>query len=143
MLTMPTTPLRMAEGLSRAFLLHHRVCPKAFDADGTLIVAAAEDAIVDAVDEIGLAYGCATVVETVPVDVVERMIERLAAHSDRSIELARAEAELDDLTADVRDLANQPPVIRYVNLVVRDAYDAGEPPWVCRRLGYLSAARSG
>lgn len=125
MLTMPTTPLRMAEGLSRAFLLHHRVCPKAFDADGTLIVAAAEDAIVDAVDEIGLAYGCATVVETVPVDVVERMIERLAAHSDRSIELARAETELDDLTADVRDLANQPPVIRYVNLVVRDAYDAG------------------
>jgi general secretion pathway protein E len=25
----------------------------------------------------------------------------------------------------VRDLANQPPVIRYVNLLVRDAYDAG------------------
>jgi general secretion pathway protein E len=29
------------------------------------------------------------------------------------------------LTADVRDLANQVPVVRYVNLLVRDAYDAG------------------
>jgi type II secretory ATPase GspE/PulE/Tfp pilus assembly ATPase PilB-like protein len=25
----------------------------------------------------------------------------------------------------VRDLATQPPVVRYVNLLVRDAYDAG------------------
>jgi RHS repeat-associated protein len=32
---------------------------------------------------------------------------------------------MDDLAADVRDLANQPPVVRYVNLLVRDAHDAG------------------
>src|SRR6185436_5226895 len=30
----------------------------------------------------------------------------------------------DDLTTDVRDLATQPPVIRFVNLLVSDAYDA-------------------
>jgi general secretion pathway protein E len=43
------------------------------------------------------------------------------------IELARVDgdAEQAELPTDVRDLANQPPVVRYVNLLVRDAYDAG------------------
>jgi general secretion pathway protein E len=58
------------------------------------------------------------------------MIERLTTRADRSIELmelARADAVGldDDVAADVRDLATQPPVVRYVNLLVRDAYDAG------------------
>src|SRR6185436_10831968 len=43
----------------------------------------------------------------------------------------------DNLTADVRDLANQPPVIRYVNLLVRDAYDIGASDI------HLEATRSG
>jgi general secretion pathway protein E len=53
------------------------------------------------------------------------LVERLTNRTERSIELRRADVSSDDdLTADVRDLASQPPVIRYVNLLVRDAYDA-------------------
>jgi general secretion pathway protein E len=58
-------------------------------------------------------------------DEVERLIERLTTHADRSIELSRVDTTSDDLATDIRDLANQPPVIRYVNLLVRDAHDAG------------------
>src|SRR6185295_12577086 len=64
-------------------------------------------------------------------------IERLTTRSERTIELARADHGTDDLAADVRDLANQPPVIRYVNLLVRDAYDAAASDI------HLEATRSG
>ena len=102
---MPTTdnPLALASGLSRDYLLHHRVCPHRIADDGTLVVATAPDAL---------------------TAEVERLIERLTTTTDRSIELARIGAAEDDLAADVRDLASQPPVVRYVNLLVRDAYDA-------------------
>lgn len=49
------------------------------------------------------------------------------------------EADQDELATDVRDLANQPLVVRYVNLLVRDAYDAGASDIhlesTCRGLG--------
>ncbi|MGH7623033.1 MAG: GspE/PulE family protein, partial [Gemmatimonadaceae bacterium] len=116
--------LALAEGLTRDFLLHHRVCPKALDPDGTLVVAAA-DALPGAVDEIAELYNKAIVTEFVSRDELERLVERLTTRAERTIELARADAAGDDLATDVRDMANQPPVIRYVNLLVRDAYDAG------------------
>jgi type II secretory ATPase GspE/PulE/Tfp pilus assembly ATPase PilB-like protein len=116
----------LADGLSREYLLHHRLCPRSWSDDGSLVVAAAPDAILDGVDDIAFAYGKRVAVESVDAAELEQLIERLATRSERSIEMARASTELvdDDLTADVRDLANQPPVVRYVNLLVRDAFDA-------------------
>ena len=38
--------------------------------------------------------------------------------------VAGDEAAIDPLEADARDLANQPPVIRFVNLLIREAHDA-------------------
>jgi type II secretory ATPase GspE/PulE/Tfp pilus assembly ATPase PilB-like protein len=91
-------------------------------------LAAAPDALLeDAVDDLRFVYGRAIQIEAVPLADVERAIERLTARAGRDIELARidgTEAE-DERTADVRDLATQPPVVRFVNLLVRDAYDAG------------------
>jgi general secretion pathway protein E len=121
----PLPPLTLAEGLSREYLLHHRLCPKGFDGAGALLVAAAPGALLDALDDLALVYGCPVTLEQATAEEVERLIERLATRADRSIELARVEGSGDDLAADVRDLANQPPVVRYVNLLVRDAYDAG------------------
>jgi general secretion pathway protein E len=136
-------PLTLAEGLSREYLLHHRVCPKGYAPDGALVVAVGPDApgpdaLAAALDDVALVYRCAVVTEPVTTDELERLVERLTARAERLIELARADAldgldagdALGDgltggLTADVRDLANQPPVVRYVNLLVRDAYDAG------------------
>ncbi|MBD0319793.1 MAG: type II/IV secretion system protein, partial [Gemmatimonadetes bacterium] len=114
----------LADGLSREFLFHHGVCPHRFAEGGTLVVLAAPGARLEVLDEIAFAYACAAVAEEAPAEEVERLIERLTTRADRRIELARVQGD-DDLAADVRDLASQPPVIRYVNLLVRDAYDAG------------------
>ena len=116
--------LALAEGLSREFLFHHRLCPRAIGGDGTVRVAAAGQALLDGLDEIAFAYGRPAVAEPAPDEEVERLIERLTTRAERGIELAQVHGG-DDLAADVRDLANQPPVIRYVNLLVREAYDAG------------------
>ena len=125
-MTAPSLPtVQLADGLSREYLLHHGVCPREHAADGTLIVAATDGAILDALDDLSVAYACRVVAEPATGEEVERLVERLSTLSERSIELARADAADDDFATDVRDLANQPPVIRYVNLLVRDAYDAG------------------
>ena len=120
----------LAEGLSREYLLHHRCCPKERRDDGTIVVAMAPEALDDALDDIAFVYQASVQVDEATLDEVERMIERLTTRKERSIELlelANGEGAWseDDATADVRDLANQPPVVRYVNLLVRDAYDAG------------------
>ncbi len=124
--------LAAADGLTREYLVHHRVCPMGYTSDGTLRVAAAPDALLDdALDDLASVYRCDTLVEPAPWADVERAIERCtrdSAQTDEATELARTQAgagEPDERTADVRDLANQPPVVRYVNLLVRDAYDAG------------------
>jgi general secretion pathway protein E len=136
--TSPTTPLALADGLSREYLLHHRVCPQSIADDGTLIVAAAPGAVLDALDDLALAYRRPISTTAVTAQDVEQLIERLATRAERAVELARTEPGADDdLAADVRDLANQPPVVRYVNLLVRDAYDAGASDI------HLEATRSG
>jgi type II secretory ATPase GspE/PulE/Tfp pilus assembly ATPase PilB-like protein len=116
--------LTLAPGLSREYLLHHRVCPDRLEENGTLVVATAADAFLDALDEIGALYGREVRADLTAWPDLERLIERATTSTERTIELARADAGDDDSTADVRDLANQPPVVRYVNLLVRDAYDA-------------------
>jgi general secretion pathway protein E len=133
---MQSTEVPLAEGISREFLLHHRLCPRAFAPDGALLVAAANDAFVDAADDLAFAYGRAVRLEPAAAAEVEQLIERLATRSDRRIELAQVHGD-DHLAADVRGLANQPPVIRYVNLLVREAYDAGASDI------HLEAARDG
>lgn len=131
---MPATssaPIFLAEGLSREYLLHHRVCPTGYASDGALLVAAAPDAFRDALDDLSVAYDCPVRAQRVLGDGIERLIERLTTRVERSIELARIDGAEDDLTADVRDLANQPPVIRYVNLLVRDATTPSSPALNC------------
>jgi general secretion pathway protein E len=114
--------LPLPDGLLREFLLHHRVCPIGFAEDGTLVVGVAPNAIRDAVDEVAYAYRARIAVEERAAGEIERLIERLATRAERAIELTRAgEDDDDERTADVRDLANQPPVWRYLNLLVGDA----------------------
>jgi general secretion pathway protein E len=93
------------------------------------VVAVRPDALLpEALDDLSIAYGSSVVPEPASADEVERLIERLSTEAERTVELERAgldESPDDPLTADVRDLATQPPVVRYVNLLVRDAFDAG------------------
>jgi len=122
-MTLQTSALILASGLTREYLLHHRLCPKHVDKDGTLVIAATHDSRLSGADDIAFAYQRTPVLETVPREELDRLIERLTTRSERTVELARVDQSGADATADVRDLANQPPVIRYVNLLVRDAYD--------------------
>src|SRR5260221_11683710 len=127
----------LAEGLTRDYLLHHRLCPIGERSDGTILVGAAPNAILDGLHDIAFAYRVDVASQEIPQEELERQIERLTARTERSIELARVEQDEDELAADVRDLANQPPVIRFVNLLVRDAYDAAASDI------HLEATRSG
>jgi general secretion pathway protein E len=118
-------PLELPSSLTREYLLHHQICPAELRDDGTIVLAVAPNALLDAADEIAAVYSSPVVTDTRTKDDVERLIERLTTRADRTIELSRVDTNADDLATDVRDLANQPPVIRYVNLLVRDAHDAG------------------
>jgi general secretion pathway protein E len=133
--------LELPPELSRDFLAHHALCPKAVTDDGALIVAATDGSLLDGAHDIAFAYGRRFVIETTQRPQLEALIERLVTRSDRNVELARVDAggdaSGDALATDVRDLANQPPVIRYVNLLVRDAYDAAASDI------HLEATRSG
>lgn len=117
--------LTLAPGLTREYLVHHRLCPKALQPDGTLVVAGTDDALLGGIEDIEDAYRLPVSRETVDRQELERLIERLTTRTERSIELARIDTGIDDLATDVRDMANQPPVIRFVSLLVRDAHDAG------------------
>lgn len=117
----------LADAVTRDYLLHHRLCPVGFTDDGGLKVAAAPDVFPEALDELADLYGRPVVLEETSLGEVQRLVERLVTQRERSVELADdlLAEPADDFAADVRDLANQPPVVRYVNLLVRDAYDAG------------------
>jgi len=114
----------LADGLSRDYLLRHRLCPLGVRADGRLVVGVAPDALLTGLDDIAFAYRQEVVTQDMAHDELEQTIERTTARTERTIELARVGSAESDFEADVRDLANQPPVIRFVNLLVRDAYDA-------------------
>jgi hypothetical protein len=69
-------------------------------------------------------------------------VERFATRGDRSVELEHESSVDDELSddepmTDVRHLATQPPVARYLNLLVRDAHDASASDV------HLEATRSG
>ena len=109
-------PAPLSESISREYLLHHRVCPRSLTADGSLVVAVAPDALLpEALDDLSIAYGSPVIPAPASADEVERLIERLSTSAERTVELERTGTadDLDDpLTADVRDLATQPPVVR-------------------------------
>jgi general secretion pathway protein E len=121
----PHEPIELAEGLSRDFLLHHRCCPVELSADGTVLVAVTADAALEALDDVSVAYQRAVASNEVTAEELERLIERLTTRAEHGIQLERDVEADDETTTDVRDLANQPPVVRYVNLLVRDAHEAG------------------
>ncbi len=136
-MTASLAEIELPDGVSREYLVHHRVCPLEVDAAGLLHIMATPDARRAALAELGFAFGRAYVEIPATSDVVERAIERIATMRERSVELAADVGAPDDFAADVRDLANQPPVIRFVNLLVREAVDAHASDI------HLEASRSG
>jgi type II secretory ATPase GspE/PulE/Tfp pilus assembly ATPase PilB-like protein len=118
-------PLPLAERVTREFLVHHRVCPIAVRPDGALAVAVTEDSMLAALDDLGIAYDRPVVTESLPPAELDVLIARLVAADDADVGLEARGLSEESFAADARDLATQPPVVRYVNLLIRDAFEAG------------------
>ena len=98
----------------------------------------------DILDDLWLVYGAPIVTTLVSVEELEALIERTLARAAQSIEFESGSQAADDQTANVRDLANQPPVVRYVNLLVRNAYQTpGRATYTWRRSGAGSVPATG
>lgn len=120
----------LAPELTREFLINHRVCPLRTDPEGTLVVGVGPDGCVDAVADVGRAYRMRAQPESVDQANLEREIERLVSSAEHALRFRAGDTsagsdDAEDLGADLRELATQPPVIRYVNALVRDAVELG------------------
>lgn len=122
--------LTLAPELTREFLQHHGVCPFREEQDGTLVVGIVPEGCQDAVQVVGKAYRLPARAEPTTQVVLDREIERVASSAEHALRMrfgadGQSDDMYDDLGADLRELANQPPVIRYVNALVRDAVEIG------------------
>ncbi|MEO8139372.1 MAG: ATPase, T2SS/T4P/T4SS family [Gemmatimonadota bacterium] len=125
------TQLPLADAFRQEYLEYYRMLPLEVH-DGRLRVAVAGTPNRDALADLGLSYDAE--VELVPVDPaeLEDAIRRTFAATESMVELIRdLDASLgttidlgDEQLADVRTLANQVPVVRLVNLLIREAHDA-------------------
>ena len=110
--------------LTREFLLRQRACPLHYDGDDQVVVAVGEQFNQAAVDAIAALTSRKASTKAIPDAELDQLIERLST----ALEPQGTDDEdgLGDLSLeDLRELANQPPVARYVNLLLRDAYDLG------------------
>src|SRR6266566_3930667 len=123
--------LPIAETFEADYLEQWKILPLEMAGD-RLRVAVAGEAAAEVLEDLELSYGVP--LELVPVSQEELLesIRRTFAASESVVELIKdLDAEVgpgsdasDDTLADARDLANQPPVIRFVNLLIREAHDA-------------------
>ena len=123
--------LPLAESFEPAYLEYWNVLPLEMNGERVRVAAVAEPAS-EILEDLELTYGVP--VEIVPVSREELLdgIRRTYAAAESVVELVKdlgAAVEVgaespDEGLADTRDLANQPPVIRFVNLLIREAHDA-------------------
>lgn len=107
--------------VSRDYLVHHRLCPAGITDTGELSVLVAPDADREALEELEVLFQARVVTVDATWGDVQRAIEHLTDHGHT--QLGNVVPDISPAT-DVRELANQPPVVRYLNLLIREASDA-------------------
>ncbi len=55
-MTLQTSSLTLASGLTREYLLHHRLCPTRVDEDGTIVIAITDNSLLGGADDVAFAY---------------------------------------------------------------------------------------
>ena len=128
-LLVPKLPI--PEAFQAEYLEYNHILPLEVTGD-RLRVAVAGDAAREVLEDLEVSYGVPLELVSVSQEDLLESIRRTFAASESVVELIKdLGAELgagadgsDDQLADARDLANQPPVIRFVNLLIREAHDA-------------------
>jgi type II secretory ATPase GspE/PulE/Tfp pilus assembly ATPase PilB-like protein len=124
--------LPIPESFSAEYLEYYRFLPLELTTSG-LRVAVAGEPHAEAMDDLQRSYnGAALELVTVSADELQAAIRQTYSAAESMVELVRdlnADLSLeagptDESTTDIRDLANQPPVIRFVNLLIREAHEA-------------------
>ncbi|MBI4501461.1 MAG: type II/IV secretion system protein [Gemmatimonadetes bacterium] len=124
------TGLSVPDVLAAEYLEQFQVLPLEI-AEGKLRVAAAGDPDPQALDDLSLLWQLPIEIVPAEPDELGEAIRRAMDANESVVELiddaGREDANLadDHDLADARNLANQPPVIRYVNLLLRDASSSG------------------
>ena len=123
--------LPLPESFEAAYLEYWGILPLEVEQERVRVATAGEPAS-EVLEDLELSFGVP--VDLVPVSKEDLLdgIRRTFAASESVLELVKdLDAELgtgsdpgNDQPADARDLANQPPVIRFVNLLIREAHDA-------------------
>jgi general secretion pathway protein E len=123
--------LPIVESFAAEYLEQWKVLPLELT-DDRLRVAVAGEPAREVLDDLELSYGVGLELVSVPAAHLVDCIRRTYAASESVVELIQdldtevppAGEGSDEQLADARDLANQPPVIRFVNLLIREAHDA-------------------
>jgi type II secretory ATPase GspE/PulE/Tfp pilus assembly ATPase PilB-like protein len=131
-----TIPLKsqlpIAESFRAEYLEYYRMLPLEI-AEDRLRVAVSGESNPDALEDLRQCYGVDLELVAVEREELQDAIRRLFAANESVVELVRDLDAVDGPTVrrsdgpditDLRDLANQPPVIRFVNLLIREAYDS-------------------
>src|SRR6266480_3121193 len=123
--------LPLAESFEPAYLEYYGILPLDIEGD-RLRVATDRQPAVEVLDDLEMSFGAT--LELIPVSKEELLdgVRRAYAAVESVVELVKdldgavgAGIEGSDAPlADARDLANQPPVIRFVNLLIKEAHEA-------------------
>lgn len=125
------TKLPLPDAFEATYLEYNGILPLEV-VDDRLRVAVAGEPAVEVLDDLEMSFGVALELVFVTPETLHDGIRRAYAAAESVVELVRdldgqlctSADGLQTPLIDARDLANQPPVIRFVNLLIRDAHDA-------------------
>ncbi len=122
--------LTLPEVFTREYLLNYKILPLGVES-GTVRVAAFGDPDVQALDDVALVFDAQVELVDAPEHSLKEAIQRAIDARQSVVEMVgevngHGLYDAEDVSlSDVKDLANQPPVVRYVSMTIRDAHAAG------------------
>ncbi len=129
-----TPPLRSELSVHRHFaadyLAFHRILPLKVEENALTVatVGAPDDEVVADLER---TFGATAILKQVAEDDLRSGIEQAYSEAESVLDLVENFSRGDEVSAvigaehDLRNLANQPPVIRFVNMLIREAQEAG------------------
>lgn len=122
--------LPLPDAFEAGYLEYNGILPLEM-AGERLRVAVVGEPAVEVLDDLELSFGLPLELVPVPRDQLVQGVHRAFAARETVVELVRdldaavgSGETTESPLADARDLANQPPVIRFVNLLIKEGYEA-------------------